>query len=273
MKLLSIILGCLLATGTILKANETEKIVDAVKRGNQLEFENLWSKATDRVITDDTGKTITMLALERNHFGIVKRILEKGVSSCSVDQNGNSELIYAVLSRNEEMVRLIANQCNINLERKNGETALDLANSMGYATIANELKKNDAKSNQLFSGNLTLITYTLYLVISIIMTIWVARTLFINGKVFLLDSLVVEELANSVNRLLVVGFYLINIGFITLALKMKIKPNNPVESFETLSSKIGFVLLVLGGMHFFNLFMFGRLKKKTSEKRAAMKGA
>ncbi|MEM7184484.1 MAG: hypothetical protein AAF518_26540, partial [Spirochaetota bacterium] len=65
-------------------------------------------------------------------------------------------------------------------------------------------------------------------------------------------------------------FYLINVGYISLALKIGLKPKNIVESLEILSLKIGFVLIVLGLMHFFNLFMFGRLRKKTSEKRRQM---
>ena len=63
-------------------------------------------------------------------------------------------------------------------------------------------------------------TYIAYLLISVALTIWVARTLHKNGRIFLVDSLLGNEpLADSVNHLLVVGFYLINIGFVTLALK------------------------------------------------------
>ena len=57
-------------------------------------------------------------------------------------------------------------------------------------------------------------TYAFYVVISLTLTIWVGRTLFVNGRVFLVDALHNETLADSVNRLLVVGFYLINAGFV-----------------------------------------------------------
>src|SRR5438046_10693055 len=94
-------------------------------------------------------------------------------------------------------------------------------------------------------------TYLLYLAISVAMTVWVARTLHKNGRVFLVDSFVGnEQLADSVNHLLVVGFYLINIGYVTLALKYGAAAANPQEALETLSTKVGLVLLVLGGMHF-----------------------
>jgi len=64
--------------------------------------------------------------------------------------------------------------------------------------------------------------YFSYLAISIALTIWVARTLQKSGRVFLIEAFHGnEELADSVNRLLVVGFYLINVGYIALALKTR----------------------------------------------------
>ena len=106
-------------------------------------------------------------------------------------------------------------------------------------------------------------TYAVYLIISIALTIWVARTLHKNGRVFLVESFAGNDaLADSVNHLLVVGFYLINIGYVTLALKEANKPTNASASLEMLSSKVGLVLLVLGAMHFFNLYVFSRMRKR-----------
>jgi len=108
-----------------------------------------------------------------------------------------------------------------------------------------------------------LVTYTAYLAISVCLTVWVARTLHKNGRIFLVDSFLGNEaLADSVNHLLVVGFYLINVGFVTLALKYNAAAASPQEAIETLSTKIGLVLLVLGGMHFFNLLVFSRMRKR-----------
>ena len=102
-------------------------------------------------------------------------------------------------------------------------------------------------------------TYALYLLISIAMTVWVAHNLSTNGRVFLVESLGGKEvLADSLNHLLVVGFYLINIGYVTLALKYGDKPSTAVESIEFLSTKVGLVLVVLGAMHFFNMYVITR---------------
>src|SRR5437667_9561022 len=99
----------------------------------------------------------------------------------------------------------------------------------------------------------TVWTYLLYLAISVALTVWVARTLHRNGRIFLVDSFLGNEaLADSVNHLLVVGFYLINIGYISLAMRFSTRPADVAQAFESLSSKIGFVLLILGVMHFLN---------------------
>ena len=106
--------------------------------------------------------------------------------------------------------------------------------------------------------------YISYLLISLAVTIWVARTLHKNGRVFLVDAFHGNgELADSVNHLLVVGFYLINIGYVTLALRTTENLSTLRSSIELVSDKIGVVLLVLGGMHFFNLFVFSRMRKRS----------
>lgn len=116
--------------------------------------------------------------------------------------------------------------------------------------------------------NYVITTYALYLLISIAVTIWVARTLFKNGKVFLVDIFHGnKELADSVNNLLLVGFYLINIGYTVYTLTIAYSIQNVQGVIETLSVKTGVIILILGAMHFFNLYIFFTLRK-----RAALKG-
>jgi hypothetical protein len=108
------------------------------------------------------------------------------------------------------------------------------------------------------------ITYLVYLTISIALTVWVAQTLHKSGRIFLVDVFHGNEaLADSVNHLLVVGFYLINLGYVSLALKLGYNIESARESIEALSWKVGLVSLVLGGMHFFNLFIFSRIRRRS----------
>ena len=111
------------------------------------------------------------------------------------------------------------------------------------------------------------ISYLAYLAISLGVTIWVARTLHRNGRVFLVDAFHGNtELADSVNHLLVVGFYLINVGYVTLALRTSAALPGVREAIELVCDKIGVVLLVLGLMHFFNLYVFNQLRRRTRER-------
>lgn len=107
------------------------------------------------------------------------------------------------------------------------------------------------------------ICYFSYLAISIGLTVWVARTLHSSGRVFLIDAFHGNaELADSVNHLLVVGFYLINVGYIALALKTSYAMNTLRQAIELEIVKIGVVLLILGAMHFFNIMVFAKMRHR-----------
>lgn len=112
--------------------------------------------------------------------------------------------------------------------------------------------------------NYTVATYLLYLLIVIPVTIWVARVLFRNGQVFLKDVFREnEELAGAVNALLVVGFYLLNLGFVTLYLRLGGEVVGARGMLEGLSAKVGVVLLVLGVIHLGNVWVFSRWRRRS----------
>jgi len=118
------------------------------------------------------------------------------------------------------------------------------------------------------ANNIIVATYLVYLLISCVLTIWVARTLSKRGAIFLVDAFQGNaQLADSVNHLLVVGFYLINIGFVSLALKTADVITTSRAAIELLSDKMGMVMLILGGMHFFNLYVFSRIRRNAQVPR------
>jgi len=105
--------------------------------------------------------------------------------------------------------------------------------------------------------------------VAVPLTMYVARSLYRNGRVFLVECFKGnEELADSVNRLLLVGFYLVNLGFVSLYLRTDVDVVGLRGVLELLSQKIGVVMLILGGMHFFNLFLFTKIGKKPVTKMA-----
>ncbi|WP_329456043.1 hypothetical protein [Streptomyces sp. NBC_01497] len=111
--------------------------------------------------------------------------------------------------------------------------------------------------------DLTVVAYIAYAAISIGLTVWVARTLSKNGLVFLADVLQGDEkLAEAVNHLLVVGFYLVNLGFIALFLKDSRGITDTRQLVEAISVKLGVVLLVLGVLHLGNVFVLTRIRRR-----------
>ena len=116
--------------------------------------------------------------------------------------------------------------------------------------------------------NYMILTYSLYVILSVTLTIWVARTLHKNGRIFLVRSFHGDEsLADSINHLLVVGFYLVNLGFVALYLKLSKTIENGQEVFEGLAGKLGIVMLVLGAMHFLNLIVFNRFRRHAEDRK------
>lgn len=116
--------------------------------------------------------------------------------------------------------------------------------------------------------NYIILTYGIYLPATVILTVWVGRTLFKNGRRFLVETFHGDELiADNVNKLLLVGFYLINMGYAVLTLKIIGDISGYREVIEILSYKIGTIILILGGMHFFNLYIFFTLRKRAKQEK------
>ncbi|MEM6710157.1 MAG: hypothetical protein AAF648_15360 [Pseudomonadota bacterium] len=112
------------------------------------------------------------------------------------------------------------------------------------------------------------LSFLAYIAITISMTVWVARTLSTNGYVFLVEAFGARaDLAQSINHMLVVGFYLINIGFVLLALRYGARPGDVPAAMEYVSTKVGLAMLVLGALHFTLMYVitkYGRHASGTS---------
>ena len=114
--------------------------------------------------------------------------------------------------------------------------------------------------------DLRLVDYLTYIVVSAFLTIWVGDTLFRNGRPFLVSVFKEDGLADSVNRLLVVGFYLVNFGAAAILINTGGEPPSIADMIQETVTRVGGVALVLGFMHFFNMFVLyvirrsGRIK-------------
>jgi uncharacterized membrane protein len=108
-----------------------------------------------------------------------------------------------------------------------------------------------------------LVTYSVYLAISVGLTIGAGLVLSRSGQVFLRDVFGGDEaLAKAVNRLLVVGFYLLMLGFVVLAMRPSGQITGVRQAAGVLSVKVGEVLLVLGALHLTNFAIFRRIRRR-----------
>jgi hypothetical protein len=106
--------------------------------------------------------------------------------------------------------------------------------------------------------------YVIYSVISVGLVVWLAHTLFRNGEVFLED--VFEDnprLAKAVNHLLVVGFYMANLGYAALLLQSNAAADG-VTAVELLVRKLGVLLVSLAVLHFANMYVFYRIRRRAT---------
>lgn len=118
------------------------------------------------------------------------------------------------------------------------------------------------------NDSLTYLEYGIYFVLSLAVTIWVGRTLFRSGRPFLLEAFHGSEtMADSVNNLLLIGFYLVNVGFMLLFLTSKEHPTTGIKVVEDLSKSVGVVVVVLGIMHFINLTVLNSLRTSAAAAR------
>lgn len=106
--------------------------------------------------------------------------------------------------------------------------------------------------------------YIAYASASVGLTIWLARTLSKSGEVFLDDVFIDNpRMAPAVNRLLVVGFYLLNLGYAFVTLKAGAEQLTAVQAMETLAAKLGALLISLGVIHFGNMYLFHRIRRRS----------
>ncbi|TKC99615.1 hypothetical protein E8A74_37370 [Polyangium fumosum] len=104
--------------------------------------------------------------------------------------------------------------------------------------------------------------YAAYAVTSVGLTVGLARTLFRSGAVFLTDVFKDNPgMAEAVNRLLVVGFYLLNFGYACLIMKAE-RATDIISAIEILAAKLGLLLLSLGVIHFGNVYLFHRMRRR-----------
>jgi hypothetical protein len=109
--------------------------------------------------------------------------------------------------------------------------------------------------------DLVVVGYVIYIALSVSLTVWVATTLSRQGRIYLAEVFQNEKVGGAMNQLLVVGFYLINFGFMALWLRTGAQVSTFRDMVQMLSIKLGTVLLVIGALHLINLLIFSRMRR------------
>ena len=111
--------------------------------------------------------------------------------------------------------------------------------------------------------NTLILIYVIYGTVAIGLVVGLARTLFANGSVFLEDVFTDKPgMADAVNRLLVIGFYMLNLGYALLLLPGGDRPTTSIEASELLIRKLGILLASLGVIHFINMYVFWKIRQR-----------
>lgn len=104
-----------------------------------------------------------------------------------------------------------------------------------------------------------------YAAIAVTLTIWLARALSKHGGLFLRSVFKDRvDLADAINQLLVIGFYLVNIGWALLLLRADELQGRVLAAPDViviLTQRLGLLLLLLGVAHMANLYIFHRVRR------------
>ena len=117
--------------------------------------------------------------------------------------------------------------------------------------------------------NYNIITYCFYFLILLFVVLYVGGVLFKNGRPFLINTFSGNIiLADAVNKFLLVGYYLVNIGYTIIFLKIEIRIDSPLKMVDVLSEKVGAIVLTLGIMHCINIISLVSIGKNRNQKRS-----
>lgn len=110
---------------------------------------------------------------------------------------------------------------------------------------------------------MNLIAYALYFCIIIYIIAVVGQICYRNGNVFVLSMIPGHEaLCIRINQLLLLGYYLVNIGYAAMSLAQWEQVLTVAQLIETVASKAAFIICILSVMHYANIFIITKYVTK-----------
>ena len=112
--------------------------------------------------------------------------------------------------------------------------------------------------------NYTIGAYGLYIALMVFIIVYVGRHFYKNGRIFILTLLRGNaSLTDAINRLLLLAYYLFNIGYAFLKLQHWQKITTVEGLFSSLAANMGMLVLILAFTHYVNMAVIYLLSKST----------
>ena len=113
--------------------------------------------------------------------------------------------------------------------------------------------------------NYNISVYIVFIALVSFIIIYVGRYFYTNGRVFIVSLLHDNvPLADNINRLLLVGYYLVNIGYAFIKLKQWTKIDAVATWFSSLATNMATLILILALLHYMNMLIIYSLSKSNS---------
>lgn len=113
--------------------------------------------------------------------------------------------------------------------------------------------------------NYNILAYIIFLTLIIFIIVYVGRYFYSNGRIFIIALFNGNStMADYINELLLIGYYLFNIGYAFLKLRQWEKVNNLETLFSSLATNIGVLIFILALVHYFNMLVIYLLSKSKS---------
>jgi hypothetical protein len=111
--------------------------------------------------------------------------------------------------------------------------------------------------------NLNIIGYLIYLSLTSVIIIKVGKLCYDNGNIFVSQLIPNhEELCHQINKMLLMGYYLMNLGYCAMTIISWEKIQSINQLIEIIATKSAIIILTIGIMHYINIILLTKYIKK-----------
>lgn len=111
--------------------------------------------------------------------------------------------------------------------------------------------------------NYNIIGYLIFFIIIVFIVVAVGKICYQNGNVFVAELIPNHlNLCKQINKVLLVGYYLVNIGYASLTLSGWETINSVLQMVELIAIKVSTIVCILSILHYLNIIILTTSSKK-----------